>query len=98
MQRRWCHFLAACPIPSPRWTKADSTFWSQLEKGPAVPSLRLRFPHAAAPDAINPRDEKFDPPASRDKLGSRSCGHLTDPILRMKRQKRELGMEKLSGK
>jgi hypothetical protein len=21
MQRRWCHFLAACPIPSPRWSK-----------------------------------------------------------------------------
>src|SRR4030081_2838969 len=24
MQRRWCHLLAACPIPSPRWREKDS--------------------------------------------------------------------------
>jgi hypothetical protein len=24
LQRRWCHFLAACPIPSPRWREGDS--------------------------------------------------------------------------
>src|SRR5260370_21732259 len=24
MQRRWCHLLAACPIPSRRWREKDS--------------------------------------------------------------------------
>src|ERR1700732_560805 len=24
MQRGWCHLLAACPIPAPRWREKDS--------------------------------------------------------------------------
>src|ERR1700726_3491044 len=32
LQRRWCHFLAACPIPSLRWRKADSNHRSRSEK------------------------------------------------------------------
>src|SRR5438874_4510711 len=33
-QRRWCHLLAACPIPSHRWRKPDSNSWSRFEKSP----------------------------------------------------------------
>ena len=47
---------------------------------------------------VIPERDKFEPPASRDDLGSRSWGRLSHPILRMKHQKRGLDMEKLSGK
>src|SRR4029077_10520277 len=28
LQRRWCHLLAACPIPSLRWREVDPNHWS----------------------------------------------------------------------
>src|SRR5438105_15092849 len=31
-QRRWCHLLAACPIPSHRWREQDSTLRSPVRE------------------------------------------------------------------
>jgi len=36
LQRRWCHFLAACPIPSLRWRKMDSNLGPRSRRGQAA--------------------------------------------------------------
>src|ERR1700719_433063 len=40
LQRRWCHLLAACPIPSLCWSKADSNSGSHPR---ATPPAATRF-------------------------------------------------------
>src|SRR6267142_2255225 len=42
MQRRWCHLLAACPIPSRRWREMDSIFRYRVKfaSNPAVLPFR----------------------------------------------------------
>src|SRR4029077_18074881 len=34
-QRRWCHFFAACPIPSHRWREPDSNHRFRLRYSPS---------------------------------------------------------------
>src|SRR6267143_1411733 len=50
MQRRWCHFLAACPIPSPRWRKTDSNHRSLSGR---IPLFRLVLPAGGVEEACS---------------------------------------------
>src|SRR5712672_1475192 len=43
LQRRWCHLLAACPIPSLRWREQDSNyrFRAEIRFGLGLPTVTV---------------------------------------------------------
>src|ERR1700730_16289686 len=57
LQRRWCHFLAACPIPSLSWREVDSNFRfrARLHYGRSRVS---RFTWESSSPAARPRLER----------------------------------------
>src|SRR4051794_34534886 len=52
-QRRWCHLIAACPIPSLRWREVDSNPRSR-RKDEEARTLGARFLSSSIPRRVSP--------------------------------------------
>jgi len=79
-------FLKLGSPRTPRWRQADSNCWSHLERDQPFRACHAGFRARRYRMRLIP-ERKVWAPGMRDNLGSRSCGRLSHPILRMKRQK-----------
>src|SRR5580693_1614567 len=75
LPRRWCHFLAACPIPSLSWKEMDSNYRSLLRRSPvSVAEGELRDRTGAAHEELFllPGTDGSNPsPSSREMVWGR---------------------------
>src|SRR6202040_258458 len=74
LQRRWCHFLAACPIPSLSWREMDSNVRSPGTVGDVEPS----FGQELLDIAIAQSEAEIEPDRVLDDLGREAMAEVAE--------------------